>query len=320
MLLTPSLPLVLDLDGTLIRTDTFHEMMACLLVTKPWVLFLLPFWLLKGRSFAKARLAKLVDLSPPFLPYNPSLLAFAKKEALKGRPLILATGTNQKVAQSIADYLGFFQDVIGSNDTVNMTGSQKQQALLERFGAFGFDYAGDSRIDYHVWQVAHKALVVHPKWQVLNRVRTLKDSDHIHFFPREIKRISALFQSMRPFFWINNLLMPSWSLFIIVSFLTSGLFIGGDLLRLSQEREKGSRSSIFAKGHLHLITAFVLTPLLALPSLLFLAFSLPWGILFTLIYLPLFVGLDILTRPLPQTLRWLFLSLFQLLTCWTLSI
>lgn len=182
---SPSVPLVLDLDGTLIRTDTCHEMIRLLLRQKPWLLLLLPGWFLKGRAFAKARLAEHTHLLPHTLPYNLSLLAFAQEEAQKGRPLILATGTPQKVAQAIANHLGIFQEVIGSTAHINMTGLHKQQALLQRFGHTGFDYAGDSLVDIPVWQVARKALVVHPKWGVLKHARALKGAEHIHLFPRK---------------------------------------------------------------------------------------------------------------------------------------
>ncbi|OJW46889.1 MAG: hypothetical protein BGO67_07195 [Alphaproteobacteria bacterium 41-28] len=186
MLLTPSsLPLVLDLDGTLIRTDTCHEMMTLLIIKKPWLLFLVPYWFIKGRAFAKARLTDHINLSPHHLSYNLELLTFAKDEAQKGRPLILATGTDQRMAQKIAEHLGIFQDVIGSNGHINMTGPRKQQALLKRFGVYGFDYAGDSHNDIPVWQVARKALVVHPKRGVLKRVLVLKKPEHIHCFPQE---------------------------------------------------------------------------------------------------------------------------------------
>ncbi len=188
MLLTPpSFPLVLDLDGTLIRTDTSHEMMNRLLVKKPWLLFLVPFWFIKGRAFAKARLTDHIDLSPHHLPYNVELLTFAKNEAQKGRPLILATGSDQRIAEKIADYLGIFQEVIGSNGHINMTGPRKQQVLLKRFGVHGFDYAGDSHIDIYVWKVARKALVVHPKRGVLKRVLLLKGPEHTHYFPQRKK-------------------------------------------------------------------------------------------------------------------------------------
>lgn len=176
-------PLVLDLDGTLIHIDTFHKMTFLLLTTKPWLIPFVPLWLLKSRPFAKERLSKLVNLCPHSLPYNSKLLAFAKSEFQKGRPLILATGTDQSVAEKIAKHIGLFQEVIGSNGKINMTGPHKREALLKRFGSHGFDYAGDALIDLHVWQVSRKAIVVRPKRGVLKQLQKIKNSADIHHFP-----------------------------------------------------------------------------------------------------------------------------------------
>jgi phosphoserine phosphatase len=194
----PLLPLVLDLDGTLIHTDTFHEMMARLFYTKPWLLILLPFWFMRGRPYAKRRLTELCDLSPQGLPYNVSLLSFAKQEAQKGRPLILATGSDQTMARKVAEHLGLFQEVIGSDGIINMTGLHKRQALLERFGNQGFDYAGDSLKDLYVWEVSRMALVVHPKKGVLKKVQTLKETQHIQHFPGNPSSFWSVFTSPPP--------------------------------------------------------------------------------------------------------------------------
>lgn len=316
MLLTPSSPrpLVLDLDGTLLRTDTFHEMMAHVLRKKPWVLCLLPFWLWKSRAYAKVRLAEHAALDPTTLPYNPALLAFAEKEAQSGRPLLLATGTNQRVAESIASHFGFFQEVIGSDSKTNMTGLKKQQALLARFGAQGFDYAGDSPIDAHIWQVCAKALVVHPKRGVLKAAANLKDPSDLGYFPREKKRPWALFQAVRPLFWsLNLVLFPSWALIILWGAFTSGLLITGDLLNLHRARVSASHSSQFAEGHLHLITAFLLSALLLSCPLLVFMLRAPWEGLIALVYIPFFMALDRLTRPLHPGVRWTVLGLGQFL-------
>jgi hypothetical protein len=315
-----SLPLVLDLDGTLIRTDTFHEMMAHLLIQKPWKLLSLPLWFLKGRAFAKARLVESCELSPHQLPYNSQLVAFAQKEAQGGRPLIMATGTDQRVAQKIADHLGFFQEVIGSDGHTNMIGHHKKQALLARFGAQGFDYGGDSLVDACVWQVSRKALVVYPKWRVLKRACALKEAEHIQYFPREKARGLALLSALRPFFWLPNLLTLSGSLFVAFSFLTSGLLIGGDLLTLYKERRHSLKKSIFAEGHLHLTTAFILAPSLLLSSLFCIILFYPQVALLSLLYSPLFIGLDRLTRSTTQGLRWALLSFFQLFVAWVAGI
>ena len=313
MLLKQSVPLVLDLDGTLLRTDTFHEMMAQALIKKPWVLFFLPFWLWKSRAYAKAQLAAHITLSPFHLPYNPAILNFAKEEAQKGRPLILATGTLQSVAQAIADHLGIFQEVIGSNEKINMTGPYKCQALVAKFGINGFDYAGDSLIDAYVWKSSSKALVVHPKRGVLKQAHALKLSSDVQYFPREKKRHWALVHAVRPLFWSVNLIAPSWPLFVAWSLLTSGLFIGGDLINLSHERKMGRKSSMFAQGHLHLITAFLLSTCLITFAFILFAFNAPWIALIALLYSSFFMGLDSFTRPLHPFWRWMILALGQLL-------
>lgn len=316
MLLSSSFPrpLVLDLDGTLLRTDTFHEMMAQVLRKKPWVLFFLPFWLWKSRAYAKIRLAEYAELDPTTLPYNPTLLAFAKKEVQSGRPLLLATGTNQKVAESIASHFGFFQEVIGSDLQTNMTGLKKQQALLARFGVQGFDYAGDSPIDAHIWQVCAKALVVHPKRGVLKVAANLKDPSDLHYFPREKKRPWALLQALRPFSWSFSLwFFPSWPLIILWSAFTSGLLITGDLLNLHHARVSKSHSSQFAEGHLHLITAFLLSSFLLSWTLIVFMSRTPWEGLIALVYIPFFMAIDRLTRPLHFGARWTLLGLSQLL-------
>ena len=307
-------PLVLDLDGTLLRTDTFHEMMAQVLRKKPWVLFFIPFWLWKSRAYAKVRLAEHAELDPTTLPYNSVLLAFAEKEVQSGRPLLLATGSNQKVAESIASHFGFFQEVIGSDLQTNMTGLKKQQALLARFGVQGFDYAGDSPIDTYIWQVCAKALVVHPKRGVLKTAASLKDPSDLHYFPRKKKRPWAFLQALRPFSWSFNLwLFPSWPLIILWSAFTSGLLITGDLFNLHQARVSKSHSSQFAEGHLHLITAFLLSAfLLSCPFLIFMLRT-PWEGFVPLVYMPFFMAIDHLTRPLHLSARWAVLGLSQLL-------
>jgi hypothetical protein len=321
LLASPSLrPLVLDLDGTLLRTDTFHEMMAHVLRKKPWVLCLLPFWLWKSRAYAKVRLAEHATLDPTSLPYNSALLAFAQAEAKKGRPLLLVTGSNQQVAESIAAHFGFFQEVIGSDEKTNMTGLKKQQALLMRFGPNGFDYAGDSLIDHHVWQVCAKALVVHPKRGVLKAAAGLKGPSDLHHFPREKARLWALLQALRPLSWSLNLLLPSWPFFLLWSAFTSGLLITGDLLNLHRARKYKSHSSQFAEGHLHLITAFLLSSLLlSLPLLFLMIWERGNDYVVALIYAPLFLGLDSFTRSLHPGIRWTILGVCQLLAIICLS-
>src|SRR3989442_14269132 len=46
-----------DLDGTLLDGDTLWESVALAVRHKPLILFFLPLWILRGRAYAKAKLA-----------------------------------------------------------------------------------------------------------------------------------------------------------------------------------------------------------------------------------------------------------------------
>jgi len=64
---TPSLetstrPLCVDMDGTLLRTDTLHERLVAYLKTSFSRAWRLPFWLLKGRANFKRKLEEEADL------------------------------------------------------------------------------------------------------------------------------------------------------------------------------------------------------------------------------------------------------------------
>jgi phosphoserine phosphatase len=147
-----------DLDGTLIRTDLLLESFLLLARQKPWLLLALPFWLLKGRSHLKQRIAEAVDFAPELLPYDTEFLGWLREAKAAGRPLVLATASNRRLAQPVADHLGLFDQVLASDATTNLKGRRKLEALQARFGAGGFDYAADARADLPVWREARAAI------------------------------------------------------------------------------------------------------------------------------------------------------------------
>ena len=69
-----SRPLVVDLDGTLIRTDMLVECANQFLLHHPFQLFKLLWWLFRGKTVFKAKLAKKVTIDVSVLPYNRELL------------------------------------------------------------------------------------------------------------------------------------------------------------------------------------------------------------------------------------------------------
>jgi apolipoprotein N-acyltransferase len=162
------IPLVVDLDGTLIRTDLLWEHLARLLRRNPlWILPVLIWWLCRGRAYLKKQLARRVKIDPAALPYHEKFLAFLREQKSAGRKLVLATASDLQMALPVAGHTGLFDEVLGSDGKTNLRGGNKLKALVEKFGERGFDYAGNSTADFAVWRGAREAVVVNASRGVL---------------------------------------------------------------------------------------------------------------------------------------------------------
>lgn len=153
-------PLCVDLDGTLIKTDLLWESLARLLRRNPFWLVPVLFWWTRGRAFLKQRLARRVTIDPASLPYKQPFLAFLREQKNAGRKLILATASDRDMVMPVANYIGLFDEVLASDGRSNLRGQNKLNALIEKFGERGFDYAGNSSADLAVWRGARLAIVV----------------------------------------------------------------------------------------------------------------------------------------------------------------
>ncbi len=155
------IPLCVDLDGTLIRTDLFWESSMILLKRNPLWLLVFPFWWMKGRAHLKRQIASRVGLlDAASLPYHEAFLDFLRAEYGQGRPLILATASDRSLAQQVANHVGLFREVLASDGKTNLRGAAKRRQLVSKYGERGFDYAGNSAVDLAVWRQARAAIVV----------------------------------------------------------------------------------------------------------------------------------------------------------------
>jgi len=164
---TPNIPLVVDLDGTLIQSDMMWESIARLVRRNPFAIFQLLFWWTRGRARLKQKLAARVQVNPAELALNEKFLAWLREEKKAGRKIILATASDLKMAQPIAARVGVFDEVLGSDGKTNLRSENKLRALTEKFGGRGFDYAGNSTADYAVWRGSRQAVVVNASPTVL---------------------------------------------------------------------------------------------------------------------------------------------------------
>jgi len=253
-------PLCVDLDGTLIRTDTLLEGLIVLLgqLRLGSVLG----GLIAGAAALKARVATLAPLDPALLPYNDTMLDYIRAERAKGRRIVLTTAANETIATRIAAHLGLFDDVIASTATHNLKGAAKAEALVARFGAGGFVYAGDAGADLPVWREAAASVLVNVRRGVAGRVRVPVE----HVINDRPPAAAALLRAMRPHQWVKNLLvfipiftadaMGSWRswrggilAFLAFCAVASSIYLVNDLLDLAADREHPhKRRRPFAAG------------------------------------------------------------------------
>src|SRR5216684_1263610 len=126
-----TVPLVVDLDGTLLRTDLSLESALRLIRQKPWLALIIPLWLLKGRAFLKRRIFQWVQIDLSLLPLNEELLAWLREEKKRGRRLILATASDYDQARSVVEPLGLFDAIMGSDGRRNLKGRNKLLTIVK---------------------------------------------------------------------------------------------------------------------------------------------------------------------------------------------
>jgi phosphoserine phosphatase len=159
-----NIPLVVDLDGTLLRTDLLFESTVCLIKQKPWAAVLMPLWLMKGRAYLKRRISQSVTMDVSLLPLHDELLLWLREEKGRGRRLVLATASDYDQARSVVEPLGLFDTVLGSDGQTNLRGKHKLEAIVHECGQ-EFDYVGNSSADLPIWKgCRHSVLVNAPGW------------------------------------------------------------------------------------------------------------------------------------------------------------
>ncbi len=217
---TASLPLVVDLDGTLTPGDTLYESLMLAVKRRPAILLSLPGWLLHGKAQLKARLAEASGFDADNLPLRQQVLDFLRAEKARGRRLILATAAHRSIADSVAKRTGLFDEVIASEGDTNLKGDAKLTAIRSRIGP-RFSYAGDSPADLPIWSASESAIIV-------GNPRGTADLRRSGKVEREFAKESA-----GPMVWLKALRVHQWTknLLIFVPLLTSfTLFEPGNLV------------------------------------------------------------------------------------------
>jgi phosphoserine phosphatase len=166
------MPLVLDLDGTLIAGDLLYKSFVSILRRNPLIVFRCAAWLLGGRAALKRQLALRARIDWDRLQLHQDVVALAIREKAAGRFVVLATAADAVLAEQLASRLGFIDRVFASDGQRNLKGSAKAE-MLSRLFPVGFIYAGDSKADLKVWRCARGIILVNARKSVAEAARGL---------------------------------------------------------------------------------------------------------------------------------------------------
>jgi len=295
----PGNPLVVDLDGTLTRSDLLYESVCGLLKKNILYGFMLPVWLMRGKAAMKQEIADRVDVDVELLPWNTEFVDYLKDQKEAGRRLILATASNEKYAQQVADYHGIFDDVIASGgDGQNASGSNKVERVKALLGDEAFDYAGNSAVDLKVWEHAENAVLVDAAPGLEKQALEIVNVERV--FDNRQSQFRMFLKAMRGHQWLKNLLLfvpamlareiadPSVFLNVCLAFVSfslcaSSVYLLNDLFDLSSDRQHPRKCKRpFAAGNLSLATGLIGVVVLLVVAF-GIAFFLPWSFFFVLL-------------------------------------
>lgn len=273
-------PLVLDVDGTFLRTDLLWETFWAGLGTAPIAALRACVRHLNDRAALKAALARIAPLRLDLLPVNGEVADLALQSRIAGREVVLASGSDRSLVSRLASDYGLSDQVFASDGRVNLTGAAKASALVAAYGEGGFDYAGNGAVDMAVWEKADNALIVGH----VASARSLAGRG------QNVVELSGGFswrgvlKAMRPHQWVKNglLVLPMiaahrfdlatlvpilWGI-VAFSAAASSIYIVNDLLDLEADRQhQTKRNRPFASGAVPIQIGMGVSAALALLSL-----------------------------------------------------
>jgi 4-hydroxybenzoate polyprenyltransferase/phosphoserine phosphatase len=173
-------PLVVDLDGTLVRSDLLIETAFSELGRRPQSLVEMIQALRGGKAALKHRLSEPVDFDPAVLPYDDAVVARIEEARAEGRPVYLASASHGRLVSAVAEHLGLFDGWFASDETVNLAGEAKAAELVSAFGEGGFDYIGNDRADLPVWRRARNSIAIRTPAAVTRKLMAMApDAEHL---------------------------------------------------------------------------------------------------------------------------------------------
>jgi 4-hydroxybenzoate polyprenyltransferase len=254
----------------------------------------MPYLLLKGRAHLKREVARRARIDVALLPYRTDFLEHLRIEYETGRTIVLATGSDERLAQSVADHLQVFDSFLASDGSTNLSGECKRECLVNHFGEKGFDYAANGRCDLAVWSSARKAIVVSSNQHLVRAVAKVAEVQTV--FEDSRATLAEYLSALRPQHWLKNLLVfvpvlaahrffepallgKAFLAFMAFSCCASSGYLLNDLFDLTADRQHPrKRARPLTSGRVPLTYA-----LAVIPALVVLGYALAASVSFLLV-------------------------------------
>lgn len=270
-------PLVVDLDGTLVRSDLLIEAAFSELGRRPQSLLDMVLALSGGKAALKDLLSEPVGFDPAILPYDDEVLARVRSARADGRPVYLASASHGRLVEAVADHLGLFDGWFATDESTNLAGEAKARRLVEAFGERGFDYVGNDAADLPVWSRADTAIAVRAPASVARKLariapsaefiphrrptwRTWAKLFRVHQYAKNALVFLPLLAShvFEPLAFAQALLAA-----LAFSLCASGVYLLNDLVDLQEDRKhRSKRNRPLASGAIPLMHGVLAAPLL----------------------------------------------------------
>lgn len=265
------IPLVVDLDNSLLLTDSLHEHLAAAFFRSPIAFCATLPSLCRGRAALKAELASKFELPCAHLPLCTPLIEWLQKQANNGREIHLCSAAHQSIVDAIARRVGIFASATGSQ-SLNLKGESKAEYLATRFPD-GFVYVGDSFADLAVWKAARGIVLANASRAVGKAARSLGKPVEAEF-ARQALTTRDVLKALKVHHWAKNALIfvplvlgHAWTDsstvartalgLICLLLVTSGSYLLNDIADLEADRRHWSKSNrALASGRLPIATAF----------------------------------------------------------------
>ncbi len=320
-------PLVLDVDGTLLRTDMLLECFWAGLGKDPLATLKASARNLGNRAKLKAKLAAIAGIRTDLLPVNEHVLEIAHVAQERGREVVLASASDKSLVAPLAEHHGFSDRIFASDGETNMKGAEKAAALVSAFGESDFDYAGNETADRTIWAHSNHAYVVNDPASA----RVLEGQG------KEVVRLpggwhlKGIAKALRPHQWVKNILLfvpllaahafapGPWVITLLAalafSLAASSIYVVNDLLDLEADRlHVKKRFRPFASGEVPLGAGMAAGGLAALVALSLAAWVAPAFLGIVVLYMVLSLAYSLRLK----RLRWIDIA--TLATLYTLRV